>query len=114
MDELLGKRFSDPEGEWEVTNIDGDYADVKNTRDGKTFNVPLCEAVYYLYGGDDEFMDTAKSIIGNGLYAQAVEFMDDELREQIHTALAPCSDETFLAVYLANHKHSFKEDLQLP
>lgn len=26
--------------------------------------------------------------------------MDDELREQIHNELAPCSDEEFLAAYL--------------
>lgn len=49
----------------------------------------------------------AKEIIEAGLYAQAVEFMDDEIREQLHADLAPCSEEEFLEAYMEAHENKY-------
>ena len=37
----------------------------------------------------------------------AVQLMDDELREQIHAELAPCTDEEFLREYERRHFEKF-------
>ena len=37
----------------------------------------------------------------------AVQLMDDELREQIHAELAPCTDEEFLREYERRHLEKF-------
>ena len=33
----------------------------------------------------------------------AVELMDDDIREELHAKLAPCSDQAFLDAYEAHH-----------
>ena len=45
----------------------------------------------------------AQEIIERGLYDAAVQLMDDELREEIHADLAPCTEEEFLEEYLKRH-----------
>lgn len=55
----------------------------------------------------------AKEIIDNGLYNQAVNLMDDEIREELHSELAPCTDEEFLAAYIKAHKEKFGEDFKI-
>ena len=42
----------------------------------------------------------------------AVELMDDELREQIHEELAPCTEEEFLEAYKAAHLAKYGEEFQ--
>ena len=39
---------------------------------------------------------TAKEIIKYNLYDAAVILMDDEIREDLHAELAPCTDEEFM------------------
>lgn len=42
-------------------------------------------------------------------FDQAVELMDDELREAIHADLAPCTDEEFLREYERRHLEKYGE-----
>lgn len=38
-----------------------------------------------------------------------VNYMDDDLREEIHRELAPCKEEDFLSEYCKKHKERFNE-----
>ena len=49
----------------------------------------------------------AHEIIGAGLYSAAVNLMDDEIREELHGELAPCSDEEFLKAYMEAHERKY-------
>ena len=39
----------------------------------------------------------------------AVNLMDDDLREQLHTELAPCSEQEFVDAYAEAHEEKFSE-----
>lgn len=52
----------------------------------------ICEGLAAL---EEERQHAAKNL--------ACELMDDDLRESIHAALAPCTDSEFLAAYRAAH-----------
>lgn len=54
--------------------------------------------------------DAAAEIIDAGLYDAAVALMDDELREQVHADLAPCSELEFLARYMELHREKYGVD----
>ena len=49
----------------------------------------------------------AIDIINNNLYDAAVQLMDDEIREELHRELAPCSDEEFLTSYMERHEQKY-------
>lgn len=55
----------------------------------------------------------ANEIIINGLYEAAVNLMDDEIREELHRELAPCSDLEFLEEYMKRHKEKYNEDFEI-
>ena len=40
-------------------------------------------------------------------------YMDDDLREQAHVELAPCSDLEFLVRYLELHEEMFGEEFEI-
>ena len=42
-----------------------------------------------------------------------VNYMDDELREQVHRELAPCTDEEFLVRYMELHREKFDEEFDV-
>lgn len=46
---------------------------------------------------------TTKEIINNGLFDAAVALMNDEIREDLHNKLAPCTEEEFLEAYIEAH-----------
>ena len=46
-------------------------------------------------------------------YDLAVSFMDDDLREQIHVTLAPCTDQEFFNEYVKRHEQKFNEVWEL-
>ena len=50
---------------------------------------------------------SAHEIIEAGLYSAAVNLMDDEIREELHRDLAPCSDEEFLEAYMEAHERKY-------
>ena len=46
-------------------------------------------------------------------FEAAVELMDDELREQIHADLAPCTEAEFLAEYCRRHEQKYGEQFEI-
>ena len=54
-----------------------------------------------------------KRTIEEGFYDAAVNMMDDELREEIHRELAPCTDEEFLTEYCKRHEEKFGEEFAI-
>lgn len=46
-------------------------------------------------------------------FAEYVALMDDELREQVHQELSPCTDEEFLNRYQELHNEKYGEDLEI-
>ena len=57
--------------------------------------------------------EMAKEIIENGLFEAAVNMMDDEIREEVHADLAPCSDLEFLVEYIQRHEQKFGEEFTI-
>ena len=43
----------------------------------------------------------------------SVNMMDDELREELHLELAPCSNQEFFDAYCAAHERKFGEEWEL-
>ena len=39
--------------------------------------------------------------------------MDDEIREELHMALAPCTEQEFLDAYVERHAEKFGEEFQI-
>lgn len=57
--------------------------------------------------------DDARKIVEDGLYDQAVNLMDDDIRERVHDALYGCDEVTFLSVYMGLHAHELHEEFQI-
>lgn len=61
----------------------------------------------------------SKVIISANGYDREVDFdacvnlMDDELREQAHCELAPCSDQEFIDRYCKLHLQKYNEDFEI-
>lgn len=60
-----------------------------------------------------QYDDTVREIIDGGLFDQAVELMDDNIREAIHAELAPCSEYIFLLEYMIRHSAKYGEDFTI-
>ena len=46
-------------------------------------------------------------------YEAAVELMDDELREELHTDLSPCTEQEFFTAYEKAHAEKYGEEWEL-
>lgn len=46
-------------------------------------------------------------------YEVAVELMDDELREELHMDLSPCTDQEFFTAYEKAHAEKYGEEWEL-
>ena len=46
-------------------------------------------------------------------YNAAVELMDDELREEVHADLAPCTEQEFFQAYEKAHEEKYGEEFQI-
>ena len=46
-------------------------------------------------------------------YEAAVVLMDDDLREELHSQLAPCSEQEFMDAYAPQHAAKFGEQFQV-
>ena len=55
----------------------------------------------------------AKWIIENGYYEAAVNLMDDEIREELHNEMAPCTDLEFLEAYMERHEEKYGEEFEI-
>ena len=53
---------------------------------------------------------TAQEIIEKGLYDASVQLMDNDIREEIHRELAPCTDLEFLEAYMEKHREKYGID----
>lgn len=40
-------------------------------------------------------------------------YMDDEIREQVHSEMAPCGEQEFIDRYCKLHKEKFGEDFEI-
>lgn len=63
-----------------------------------------------LFIQDEQFdsdREKARDIIRAGHYNAAVSLMDDELREQLHEELSPCSGAEFLTRYMQEHEKKY-------
>ena len=56
---------------------------------------------------------TANEIISNGLFDAAVALMDDEIREELHNKLAPCTEDEFLEAYIEAHFKKYGEEFTI-
>ena len=61
----------------------------------------------------DYYMNQAQEIITAGLYKQAVNLMDDDIREALHFKMSPCSDTDFLAAYMLEHYKKYDTDFTI-
>lgn len=55
----------------------------------------------------------ACEIIDKGLYDAAIELMDDDIREDIHKDMAPCTDLEFLVEYMKRHKEKYRSEFTI-
>lgn len=46
-------------------------------------------------------------------YDAAVQLMDDDLREELHAEIAPCTEQEFFTAYEAAHAEKFGEEWEL-
>ena len=61
----------------------------------------------------NDYDNQAAEIIKSGFYNQAVELMDDEIRESLHAALSPCTDKEFLIAYMIEHYKKYNTDFTI-
>lgn len=59
------------------------------------------------------YTDQAQEIITAGLYKQAVNLMDDDIREALHSKTSPCSDTDFLIAYMIEHHKKYNTDFTI-
>lgn len=57
-------------------------------------------------------MITAKEIVENGCFAKAASAMDDEIREDLHMQMAPCTELEFLEAYIERHWEKYHEHFE--
>lgn len=61
-------------------------------------------------------MKNDKIVTLNGMdisYRAAEMLMDDDIREELHREMAPCSEEEFLAAYCKAHEAKFGEKFRV-
>lgn len=46
-------------------------------------------------------------------FETAVLYMDDEIREELHSKMSPCSEQEFYDAYAREHKRKFNEEFTL-
>lgn len=46
-------------------------------------------------------------------FESALALMDEEIREELHAELAPCTDQEFFSAYEARHEAKFGEEWEL-
>ena len=67
----------------------------------------------YWPDGDFEYIGkTVEELLKLGMDV-LVNHMDDDLREQVHRELAPCTDEEFLVRYMELHREKFDEEFDV-
>lgn len=101
-------------GETDPMNVyayDGLYAynGCMGSAEGLTLE-QLERAFEEMYDELNDPTEKAEEIIEDGLFEATVNLMDDDLREEVHADLAPCSDLEFLVEYMKRHEAKFGEE----
>ena len=58
----------------------------------------------------------ANKVLLNGYevdFDAAVNMMDDEIREELHNELAPCTDQEFMDTYVEAHEAKYNERFEI-
>jgi hypothetical protein len=59
-------------------------------------------------------MEKVINLYGTEIYWNAaVELMDDDIREELHSELAPCTEQEFFTAYCKAHEEKFGEEWEL-
>ena len=61
----------------------------------------------------DRFKDDARNLLNDATMEVITNYMDDGIREEIHSELAPCADEEFLTAYMARHYVEYNEQFTI-
>lgn len=98
---IIGMQYTDAEGEWEVVGFENGMCEVEciqedHPNEGKRFMVDPDEVMLGYYGMD-----------------QIVDYMDDEIREDVHNYMAPCSDLEFIKEYSKRHLEKHGEEFTI-
>ena len=125
IDELMAEMETATTVTYDVDLDTTDASAVKGYLQGKDLN-EYCVEIYnatnegeFIDGSD---YDSAENFLKNDhestvkndhgvfiAYEVAVNFMDDEIRERLHSELAPCTDQTFFNAYAKAHEEKFGE-----
>lgn len=87
--------------DWEFTDEEKEFLKEKME---EYIEMPLIE----LFGTCDEFREDILETVEN--WDSVVNLMDDELREELHSELYPCTQKEFLDEYCKRHKEKFNEE----
>ena len=60
----------------------------------------------------DKIKEAAEELLKLGMDV-LMNHMDDDLREQVHRELAPCTDKEFLVRYMELHREKFDEEFDV-
>lgn len=75
---------------------------------------PTYNEILAVFGEDaEEYEEKAKAMIDEHPWDVIVNYMDDDIREEVHMAYAPCDNEEFLLAYMAGHISKFGEDFEI-
>lgn len=96
-----------------------DYAETHNEEDTDEYSMKLWEYYCYsdVFGGEKAEALLASAVINaSGKiidYRAAAGLMDDEIREDLHAQLAPCTEQEFFSAYEKAHAEKFGEEWEL-
>lgn len=85
----------------------------------KDINKAQAQSIYQLSQAlncrmEDLIMKNVINMNGTEIdFEQSIELMDDEIREDLHNKLAPCSDQVFFTEYEKAHQERFGEEWEL-
>jgi len=100
----------------------------RNTNTGEVFTLEELKEIWEQFGYEskhDTFEDMLEDLgeIPDGYvigedgelihYGAAVMLMDDEIREQLHTEISPCTDQEFYDEYCKRHYQKYGEDFEV-
>ena len=71
--------------------------------------------VFASYFGEfyDDYVQQARDMLGRFDWSTIEHYMDREIAEDLHTALAPCENERFLLAYMMAHTEKFGDDFEI-
>ena len=86
--------------------------DIVYISEDKEYCVPICgdNIPFHTIEEAREFIDNWYESAAHEELRYAVNFMDDEIREKLHSELAPCTDEEFLERYKQEHFEKYGEE----